>query len=178
MNRKLRLALQGGAVALVAALLGLLVWKVANPDSRPETGPAPAIDGNRLDGPGRLSLSDFRGRAVVVNFWASWCDPCKEESQTLERAWLQHRDEGLVVLGVGSQDFRFALERFARKYKMTYPLIHDTKDEARSRYGVSGFPETFFVDREGRLVGKPILGPVNREDFADRFAEGIRLALQ
>jgi cytochrome c biogenesis protein CcmG/thiol:disulfide interchange protein DsbE len=178
MAGKARIALQAGALALVVALLGLLVWKVATPDTRPVEGPAPSIDGNRLDGPGKLALRDFRGRGVVINFWASWCEPCKEEAAALEQAYARYRGDGLVVLGVGSQDFRSALERFARRYKVTYPLLHDTSDEARSRYGVNGFPETFFVDRAGRLVGESIQGPVNRDANAKRFADGIRLALR
>jgi cytochrome c biogenesis protein CcmG/thiol:disulfide interchange protein DsbE len=172
-----RTILQAGAVGLVAALLGLLVWKVATPETRPDAGPAPAIEGPRLDRDGRLSLADFRGKGVVLNFWASWCEPCKQEASALEAAWREHRARGLVVLGVGEEDFSGDLRAFARKYRMSYPLLHDTSGKARGRYGLTGYPETFFVDRQGRLVAESVQGPVNSERNADRFAAGLRAAL-
>lgn len=172
----MRRGLQAGALALVAALLGLLVWKVASPDKRPTSGPAPNITGARLDGPGRLSLRDFRGHPVVVNFAASWCIPCKQEAPALEAAWRRYRGEGVVVLGVGEESFSGDLRSFARRHGLTFPQLHDTSGKARGRYGLTGYPETFFVDRRGRLVATSIQGPINQGDNVRRFAEGVRAA--
>jgi cytochrome c biogenesis protein CcmG/thiol:disulfide interchange protein DsbE len=173
------------AVGLVAALLGLLVWKVARGDDggaaaqlgRGKNPVAPDFTLPRLDRPGELTFSSLRGKAVVVNFWASWCIPCKDEAPVLEQAWRDHRDEGLVVLGVDAQDFKGDARSFMRKYGVTYPVVHDGKGSTLGRWGVTGFPETFCVDRRGRLVGEKIDGGVDAGKNLERFRRCVELAL-
>jgi cytochrome c biogenesis protein CcmG/thiol:disulfide interchange protein DsbE len=132
----------------------------------------------RLDTDGELSLESLRGKAVVVNFWASWCEPCEDEAPLLERAWREHRDDGLVVVGVDFNDFRSDARRFAEENGMTYPLVHDRSGELEQAYDLKGVPETFFVDRQGRLVGEPIVGGIDvREEFRERFEAGIEAIL-
>ena len=114
MSGRVRLVGQVAAVALVGALLGLLAWRLTHDEGgevraaleRGERPPAPAFSLPRLDQDGTLSLESLRGRPVIVNFWASWCEPCEDEAPLLERAWREHRDEGLVVVGVDFNDFR------------------------------------------------------------------------
>ena len=186
MAARAKLGAQALAVGLVVALLALLVWKLVTDEgseipgalARGEQPLAPAFTLPRLDAEGTLSLADLRGKAVVINFWASWCDPCKEEAPVLEAAWREHRDEGLVVLGVDFNDLRGDAHRFVERYGMTYPVVYDRDGELVAKYGATGVPETFFVDRRGRLVGKRIAGAVNaREEFMRDFEEGVRLAL-
>jgi cytochrome c biogenesis protein CcmG/thiol:disulfide interchange protein DsbE len=183
---RVKLGAQALAVGLVVALLALLIWKLVNDEgsgipsalARGEKPPAPAFTLPRLDAEGTLSLADLRGKAVVINFWASWCDPCKEEAAVLEAAWREHRDEGLVVLGVDFNDLRGDALRFMERYGMTYPVVYDRDGELVAEFGATAVPETFFVDRQGRLVGKRIIGAVNsREQFMRDFEDGIRLAL-
>ena len=116
------------AVGVVAALLGLLVWKVAKGRGdvtgtlgRGGTPTAPAFALERLDGDGELSLASLRGKAVVVNFWASWCCPCKDEAPLLEEGWQRWRDKDVVVLGVDVKDFRGDARRFMRRFGVTLP---------------------------------------------------------
>jgi cytochrome c biogenesis protein CcmG/thiol:disulfide interchange protein DsbE len=184
MERTLKLAAQAAATAGVVALLALLVWRVSHGGGgaaeeleRGKTPLAPAFALERLDRPGTLALESLRGRAVVINFWASWCIPCKEEARYLESAWKRYRSRGLVVLGVDVQDFSGDARRFARRYGMTYPLVRDGRGETLEDYGATGVPETYFVNRQGRLVGERIQGPVNRRQEAARFEENVRLAL-
>lgn len=173
MAARLRLGAQGAAVLAVAALLALLVWKLTH-QPHVARGKAPNFQLQRIDAEGKLSLAGFRGKAVVLNFWASWCVPCKEEAPRLEAASRKWGRRGVVVIGIDSQDFTGDARRFARRYGLSYPLVHDGPGEIRDLYGVSGFPETFFVDRGGRIVGDHIQGPVS-EKVLD---ENIRQALE
>src|SRR5919108_2498816 len=167
MPRPLKLAAQALAVGAVAGLFALLIWKVVHQNrntvavqvAHGKTGPAPAFDLPRLDGHGRVSLASLRGKAVVVNFWASWCAPCKREGPQLERSWKAYSRRGLVVLGIDANDVSGDARHFARKLGLTYPLVH-APTTIWDDWGVTGVPETFFVDRRGRLRGGPVAGPV------------------
>jgi cytochrome c biogenesis protein CcmG/thiol:disulfide interchange protein DsbE len=172
---------QAGAVGLVAALLGLLIWRVANDDGgvakklrengRPVTAPAFTLP--RLDGDGDISLASLRGKPVVINFWASWCVPCKEEAPLFEQAWREHRASGLVVLGIDAEDFRGDARRFVRKHGLTYPIVYDKSKQTIADFGLTGYPETFFVSAEGKVVAHAS-GQVRKADLK----RGIELALQ
>jgi cytochrome c biogenesis protein CcmG/thiol:disulfide interchange protein DsbE len=133
---------------------------------------APGFSLPRLETRGRASLASLRGRVVVLNFWASWCGPCKREAPVLEAAWRRYRGRGVVVLGVDSQDFAADARRFARRFGVDYPIVHDGPGGVAGRYGVAGFPETWFVDRRGRLVAEHVVGPLT----AERLQEDLELA--
>jgi cytochrome c biogenesis protein CcmG/thiol:disulfide interchange protein DsbE len=150
---RLKLGAQALAVALVAGLLALLIWKVAQ-GSQNEAAPgkpAPNFTLGRLDRPGSLQLSALRGKVVVLNFWASWCHPCRQEAPALEAASRQFRDRAVVV-GVDVRDESGAARSFLRKYGLSYPAVHDNRDVTWPKYGLTGLPETFFLDRRGRVV--------------------------
>jgi cytochrome c biogenesis protein CcmG/thiol:disulfide interchange protein DsbE len=177
----------GQAIALigVAALLGLLVWKVAFGNesgaadelARGKPVHAPPFLLERLDREGQLSLADLEGKAVVVNFWASWCVPCRDEAPVLEETYRRYRDQGLVVLGVDVNDFREDARRFMKRFGVTYPVVYDGKGSTVGKWGVRGFPETFFVDRKGMLVGERVSGAVDIERNREAFERGVALAL-
>ena len=112
-----------------------------------------------------MSLEAHRGRVVVVNFWASWCHPaCYEEAPVLERNWRTYRDKGVVVLGVDIQDKEPAAKKFIADFSLTFPNALDTKGKVSVDYGVYGVPETFFIDRRGRIRAKHV-GAVSDETF-------------
>ncbi len=172
MAGRLKLGAQGLALAAVAALLALLIWKITHQPSVPK-GSAPDFNLPRLDGAGELRLASFRGKTVVLNFWASWCIPCKDEAPRLQAAARCWSGKGVVVIGVDSQDFKGDARRFARRYGITYPIVHDGPGRTRDSYGVTGFPETFFVDRDGRIVGDHIQGPVSERQLAANILRAI-----
>jgi cytochrome c biogenesis protein CcmG/thiol:disulfide interchange protein DsbE len=178
---RLRLAAQVAAVGVVAALLALLAWKIARGTdndvteslARGGTPTAPAFSLERLDRTGPLELTSLRGKAVVLNFWASWCAPCREETPLLEEGWRRWRRKGVVFVGVNVKDFRGDARSFMRRFGVSYPTVYDGKGSTIGRYGVTGFPETYFVDGRGRVVYR-IAGEVRD---AEELDEGIERAL-
>ncbi len=114
---------------------------------------APELTLKRLDGTGVVSLKDLRGQVVVVNFWASWCNPCKDEAPILEDLWVtEAKAAGVAMIGVDTQDLSDDARTFAAEYGLTYPLVHDDGGEVARHWGVAAFPETFVIDRQGRAV--------------------------
>jgi cytochrome c biogenesis protein CcmG/thiol:disulfide interchange protein DsbE len=154
-----RRALQIAAVLLLAGMIGLFVKSLIDngttvaamvADGRRPTAPDLTLE--RLDGSGTTSLASLRGKIVVLNFWASWCGPCKEEAPLLQQLAVQYRDRGVVVLGIDSQDSSSDGRSFADRYGLTYPLLHTAGSDLSHRWGVTGYPETFLIDRRGRVV--------------------------
>jgi cytochrome c biogenesis protein CcmG/thiol:disulfide interchange protein DsbE len=150
------------ALTAVLALMGLLAYGLnANGrdrgiDQALERGErvrAPHFDLPRLSGRGRTSLADLRGKVVVLNIWASWCDPCRAESPLLER-WHRRISAGggATVLGVDVLDVSSDARAFVREYGLTYPQLRDTVDSLRADYGAGGVPETVVIDRRGRIA--------------------------
>jgi cytochrome c biogenesis protein CcmG/thiol:disulfide interchange protein DsbE len=183
--RPLKLTARALAVAAVAGLLALLVWKVThnehgNTASQADRGKhpsAPLFTLGRVGAAGRLALVSLRGKPVVVNFWASWCHPCKTEVPALERTFQHYRSDGLVVLGVDYQDFRGDAMRSMRKLGITYPVVSDGSGRTGDRYGLTGVPESFVLDRRGNVVYHAS-GAVNAsQDDRAAFDEAVRTAI-
>jgi cytochrome c biogenesis protein CcmG/thiol:disulfide interchange protein DsbE len=171
---RLKLGAQALAVALVAGLLALLIWKVAQgSQNEAKIGkPAPDFTLGRLDRPGSLQLSSLRGKVVVLNFWASWCQPCKLEAPDLA-ASAKKWSGRVVVLGVDVNDPKGDARGFMRKYGITYPIVHDNKNVTSPKYGLTGLPETFFLDRRGRIVSHVISG-IKAADLQRGVEEALR----
>jgi cytochrome c biogenesis protein CcmG/thiol:disulfide interchange protein DsbE len=185
MAGRARLVAQGVAIGLVTLLFVLLVWGLATDEggdlagaaSRGERPDAPDFTLERLDDEGELSLSSLRGKAVVVNVWASWCGPCKEEAPFLEQVWRESRPRGLVVVGLDAKDFRRDARDFMRRYELTFPVVYDGPGDTLSGWGVTGFPETFVLDRQGRVV-ESFAGAVNSADDRARLRAAVDTALE
>ena len=184
MPARLKRLAQALAVATLAGLLGLLAWRVVTQNdggtaeklASGKTPPAPNFTFPRLDGPGTLELASLRGKAVVINFWASWCAPCKTELPLLEALWRKYRPRGAVVLGVATRDAKKYARRLMRRSGVTYPNVHDGSGSTWSKYGVGGLPETFFVGRSGKVIAR-IAGEID-EDEIDEVEQYVRLALR
>jgi cytochrome c biogenesis protein CcmG, thiol:disulfide interchange protein DsbE len=180
MTHRAKLVAQGIAIGLVGLLFILLVWALVTEEggdlaqkaNRGDLPPAPEFTLERLDEEGELTLSSLRGKGVVLNMWASWCIPCKEEAPYLEQVWRENRDRGLVVVGLDAKDFRRDARRFARRFDLTFPIVYDGPGDAIAPWGVTGFPETFVLDRQGRVV-QAFVGDVT----SDKDKRKLRLAI-
>lgn len=153
-----------GAVSLAAvALVALLVFAIANQgvdtsiDAQLQRGVRPAAPDARtvlpgLGKSGGLSLSQLRGKVVVINLFASWCDPCKAEAPILHRAQQQLLARGGTVLGVTYRDTTGDAEQFVRQEHIDYPVVRDVSGNFARAYGADGIPETFVLDRHGHVA--------------------------
>ncbi len=141
------------AVIAVLAIVGLLAFGLSRKGaSGAEIGsPAPAGALPRLDGAGNGSLADYRGKWVLVNFWASWCVPCRQESPALEGFQDRHGGPRFTVLGINTRDLTGDGRAFVREFGLTYPQLRDGDGDEASDYGTTGVPENFLVDPQGRL---------------------------
>lgn len=159
-----RSALVSAAVGLAgAALIGLLIYGLATRspsrtlDDALAAGlhpRAPAYTRTlpRLGAAGSRSLASYAGHVLVLNFWASWCEPCREEAPRLERLQKQLARHGATVLGVTYKDAATDSGAFVRQYGLTYPNLRDTGGEFAHAFGTDALPETFVLDRSGRIV--------------------------
>ncbi len=182
--RRAKLVAQGVAIGLVGLLLVLLVWALVNEEggdlaaaaARGERPQAPDFTLERLDEEGELTLSSLEGKAVVLNVWASWCVPCKQEAPFLEQVWNEGRDRGLVVVGLDAKDFRRDALQFAKRFGLTFPLVYDGPGDTLPDWGVTGFPETFVLDREGRVV-EAFVGGIESDEERTRLRDAVERAL-
>ncbi len=163
-------------IGLLIPLIALLVYGFTR-DSRyiqsPLIGrPAPDFTLILFNG-GSISVKDLRGKAVLLNFWASWCPPCRVEAPALEGGWQTYKEKGVVFLGVNIQDKEPDARAFIEEFGLTYPNGWDVREKVAVNYGVWGIPETFFLDREGRITYKHV-GAVERGTILAKVNEAMQ----
>lgn len=156
------------ATGLVIGLLivvGVRLWLVTlGPAS---SGEAPDFTLNTFDGD-VIRLSDLRGQVVVINIWASWCIPCRDEAPVLERLWREYRDRGVVFLGVDYADTEREALNFIAEFGLTYPNGPDLGTRIYTQYRARGVPETYFVDANG-ILRPPHIGPITEAQLRERL---------
>ena len=143
----------------------------AGQSAAPSVGkPAIPFDLKSLEGKS-VGLADFRGKPLVVNFFASWCDPCREEMPLINELASKGAKEGFSVLGIAVEDSRAAITEYAREFKLAFPIALDLNSTVKRSYRIFGPPATFFIDGQG-IVRDVVLGPIT----AERAREAARKA--
>ena len=178
---RLRVAIAGTSVVLLLAFIVVLALALRGQTAQGQFGifatgrvvnldprPAPDFVLTTYDGQ-RLQLSDFRGQVVLLNFWASWCPPCRVEAPVLQRAAERLDSAGLVVIGIDVWDDETQARAFLDEFGVTYPNVEDTTRSIPVEFGVTGLPETFVISRSGVLVSRWV-GPINDEQLANLVA--------
>jgi cytochrome c biogenesis protein CcmG/thiol:disulfide interchange protein DsbE len=159
------------AIGMAALIVGLLAYGVAGQgtnttidqalaEGRRVEAPDAALD--RLGASGTQRLADYRGKVVLVNFWASWCDPCRAEAPLVERTHRQMSRRGGTVLGIDTRDASEDAAEFADEFDLTYPSLRDGSGDFSDEYSITGYPETFVLDRKGKIAAAR-RGPITAE---------------
>jgi cytochrome c biogenesis protein CcmG, thiol:disulfide interchange protein DsbE len=154
----IRLAL---VTVIVSGVIGLLTYGFSR-DARHISSPlvgtqAPSFTLTLFDGK-TIRLEDLRGKVVFINFWASWCVPCRAEAKALEAGWKKYKDRGVVFLGINIQDKEEDARAFIEEFAVSYMNGRDASGKIAVDYGVWGIPETFFIDHAGRITYKHVSG--------------------
>jgi len=154
-------------LAVVAFLLLLSYGLLAGPGSGSlSEGPAPDFSLQLFDG-GQWSLADFHDRVIVVNFWASWCEPCQEEAPVLEKMWREYQGQGVALIGIAYKDTERKARAFLDEFDITYPNALDPGNRVARSYRVQGVPETFFI-KNGESADLYI-GPLTEDQLVTRI---------
>ena len=145
-------AWQAVAVLVLLVFVLLLAWGLlrTNQTEQRAAGLAPEYTFTTFDGQ-TISSSDLLGKGVVLNFWASWCDPCRDEARLLEETWQREQDNGIVFIGLDYLDQEPAAKAYLEEFGVTYPSGPDLQSAAARRYGIKGVPQTFFIDPTGKI---------------------------
>jgi cytochrome c biogenesis protein CcmG/thiol:disulfide interchange protein DsbE len=165
---------QIGIVTILVAFIGILAFRLwdTNTTEQRADGLAPDFSFTTFDGE-QISLADLRGKGVVVNFWASWCDPCRDEAALLESAWQREQANGIVFIGLDYLDQEPAAKAYLTEFGISYPNGPDLQSQAARRYGIKGVPETYFISPEGEIV-QAVIGPITNAAQLDTFLAMIR----
>lgn len=168
---KVKIALAVAMLCVVTAAFGTSIARAqhvhpANPSAAPTVGAA-AIPFELKSMEGKtLTLETFRGKPLVLNFFASWCDPCREEMPIINDLAAKAANESYSVLGIAVEDTRAAIIEFAKESKLIFPIALDLNSTVKRAYRIFGPPATFFIDRHG-VIRDVVLGPISAERARD-----------
>ncbi len=156
---------------LFVTLLGVRLYQTNTSEQR-AAGVAPDFIFTTFEGES-IQLAELRGQGVVLNFWASWCDPCREEATMLEETWQREKANGIVFLGLDYLDQEPAAKAYLDQYRVSYANGPDLQSKAARDYGIKGVPETFFINAEGKIAYM-VIGPIVNQSQMEQGLSKIR----
>ncbi len=159
--------LAGGGLLLLLALLGWGLYK--SQQGQVKRGAAPDFTLTGFDGR-TVTLSQLRGKVVIINYWASWCPPCREEAAYLEQTWRKYKDQDVVFIGVDYADTENEARAYIKEFDITYVNGPDLGTKIAQAYNIQGVPETFYVDKKGQLHGLNV-GPLKSPELDNKIDE-------
>lgn len=159
------------AVAASATILVLSLASCANLSAYELPRAAPELSGADLSGEPR-SLDELEGKVVLVAVWASWCSPCRDEAPLIEQALTRFEDDGFAVLGINFRDGAPSARAFADEVDMTFPSVSDLSGATAVDWGITGLPQSFLIDREGRIIAQT-LGPLTESWIDDNLPPAL-----
>ena len=164
-------------------VLALLAFGLTRPADDRKADDRLTYDLPVLSGDGTLSNEDLEGEPVVLNFWASWCIPCREETPVFQKMWDRYRADGLQIVGVNTLDSTLGAEEFVEDFGVTYPILRDADLELHDQLAIAGLPQTVFIDSDGRTVATEagtkvgssdegvFLGPISESELDARIRD-------
>ncbi len=161
-------------IAALLAFVGFLIVGLQrqNTSQQRASGEAPPFEFTTFEGE-TISLADLEGQGVVLNFWASWCGPCRAEADLLEETWRRETGDGIIFLGLDYLDQEHAALEYMAEFDITYPNGPDLQSDAARSYGIKGVPETFFISPDGEIQSH-VIGPVVSQADLDQRLDTIR----
>ncbi len=184
-RKRNRLDFKKKALIFLIVMLGLLVVQAcasspqAVPDGQQEATVginvgqiAPGFTLFDLDG-NEISLSDFRGKTVFINFWATWCPPCRAEMPEIEAVHQEYKDKGVVVIGVDIVEPESTVRQYIKRGGFTWTIVLDSTGEVASDYQIAAIPTSFFIDREG-IIRAVNIGAMTKKAMEAKLAKAIR----
>lgn len=158
------------AFLFLFGLLGLVGWRLVDvSQGQVDHGLAPNFTLTSFDGQA-VTLKELRGNVVIINFWASWCQPCRQEAKYLEQTWRNYQDQGVIFIGVDYLDTESAALAYIDEFDITYFNGPDLGTRISQAYNIQGVPETFYVAKNGELRGVKV-GPLQEPELTDKIEE-------
>lgn len=171
MNKKSRTYIRIAILAVLLMALVFAIYSSVTKDSKTVKvgSDAPNFSLQQLDGTA-VKLSDLRGKAVILNFWGTWCEPCKAEMPALQKQYEAYKDKGLVVLGINIGETPIAVQPFLKEYGVHFPILMDRKSEITKLYKIGQIPASYFIDKDG-VVRDTFLGQMSEKLISEKVAK-------
>ncbi|RCW64872.1 thiol-disulfide oxidoreductase ResA [Saliterribacillus persicus] len=150
-------------ILLFSALLFAVISNVTEDEVKVDIGDVPPnFELTHVNGDGeddKITLSELEGKGVMLNFWATYCKPCEEEMPYMESLYPEYKEKGVEIVAVSVDLTRFVVDNFIEKYQLTFPVVHDNKNQVMDAYGIGPLPTTFFINPDGTIEER-VIGPL------------------
>jgi peroxiredoxin len=154
MKKETKLVIRRVILAIALVGLAIAIYQITTLDmsNKPKVGDeAPDFKLKKLNGE-EVQLSQLRGKAVMINFWGTWCEPCRTEMPAMQKAYEKYKDKGFEILAVNVAETEIAVSNFVEDYKLTFPILMDSQKETVRQYKISPLPSSIFVDPQGKIT--------------------------